>query len=38
MWDNGIADDPTTPINEHQMLIAFGDTFGADDMTGDTGG
>ncbi len=30
MWDNGIPpDDPTTPpINEHQVLIAFGDTFG----------
>ncbi|MET0475261.1 MAG: DUF4185 domain-containing protein [Mycobacterium sp.] len=29
MWDNGIADDPTTPQDEHQVLIAFGDTFGA---------
>ncbi len=29
MWDNGIPDDPTTPnINEHQVLIAVGDTFG----------
>jgi hypothetical protein len=27
MWDNGIADDPTTVVNEHQVLIAFGDTF-----------
>ena len=27
MWDNGIEDDPTTPVNEHQVLIAFGDTF-----------
>jgi hypothetical protein len=27
MWDNGIPDDPSTPINEHQVLIAFGDTF-----------
>ena len=27
MWDNGIADDPTTEVNEHQVLIAFGDTF-----------
>jgi hypothetical protein len=27
MWDNGIADDPTTAVNEHQVLIAFGDTF-----------
>ena len=34
MWDNGIADNPATPINEHQILIALGDTFGADNMTG----
>ncbi|WP_246182888.1 DUF4185 domain-containing protein [Mycolicibacterium grossiae] len=34
MWDNGIADDPTTPINEHQILMAFGDTFGGPNMTG----
>lgn len=34
MWDNGIADDPTTPINENQVLIAFGDTFGGPNMTG----
>lgn len=34
MWDNGIPDDPTTPINEHQILIALGDTFSADNMTG----
>ncbi len=29
MWDNGVTgDDPTTPIVEqHQVLIAFGDTF-----------
>jgi hypothetical protein len=27
MWDNGVADDPTTVVNEHQVLIAFGDTF-----------
>ncbi|MGE5698088.1 MAG: DUF4185 domain-containing protein [Candidatus Sericytochromatia bacterium] len=27
MWDNGIEDDPNTPVNEHQVLIAFGDTF-----------
>ncbi|MCT7658753.1 DUF4185 domain-containing protein [Mycobacterium deserti] len=28
MWDNGIADNPATPdVNEHQVLIAFGDTF-----------
>ena len=34
MWDNGIPDNPLTPINEHQILIAVGDTFGADNMTG----
>ena len=34
MWDNGIPDDPTTPINESQVLIAFGDTFGGPNMTG----
>jgi hypothetical protein len=29
MWDNGIPDDPATlDINEHQVLIAVGDTFG----------
>jgi hypothetical protein len=28
MWDNGIEDDPTTQVNEHQVLIALGDTFG----------
>jgi hypothetical protein len=29
IWDNGIPDDPSTPlINEHQVLMAFGDTFG----------
>ena len=29
MWDNGMVDDPLTPdVNEHQILIAFGDTFG----------
>ncbi|KUI28505.1 hypothetical protein AU196_08910 [Mycobacterium sp. IS-1742] len=27
VWDNGIKDDPTTAVNEHQVLIAFGDTF-----------
>jgi hypothetical protein len=27
MWDNGIPDDPTTAVNEHEVLIAFGDTF-----------
>ncbi|WP_370500032.1 DUF4185 domain-containing protein [Mycolicibacterium sp. jd] len=35
MWDNGMVDDPSTPdINEHQILIAVGDTFGAKGMTG----
>ena len=34
MWDNGIPDDPSTPINEHQVLVAFGDTFGGPNMTG----
>jgi hypothetical protein len=34
MWDNGIPDDPTTEINEHQILIALGDTFSADNMAG----
>ncbi|OBJ38120.1 hypothetical protein A5630_00120 [Mycolicibacterium mucogenicum] len=33
-WDNGIADDPNTPINEHQVLMAFGDTFSGPNMTG----
>ena len=28
IWDNGMVDDPATPYNEHQLLIAFGDTFG----------
>jgi hypothetical protein len=29
MWDNGIPDNPATlDINEHQVLIAIGDTFG----------
>jgi Domain of unknown function (DUF4185) len=35
MWDNGIPDDPTTPENEHQVLIAVGDTFSGPNMTGD---
>ncbi len=34
MWDNGIADNPATTINEHQILIALGDTFSADNMSG----
>ena len=28
IWDNGIPDNPNTLVNEHQVLIAFGDTFG----------
>ena len=29
MWDNGMVDNPaTTDVNEHQILMAFGDTFG----------
>jgi len=35
MWDNGIPDDPSTPYNEHQVLIAVGDTFSGANMTGD---
>ncbi|CAA0079758.1 Uncharacterised protein [Mycolicibacterium vanbaalenii] len=35
MWDNGIPDDPSTPdINENQVLIAVGDTFGSANMSG----
>ena len=34
MWDNGMVDDPNTPYNEHQVLIAVGDTFGSPNMTG----
>ncbi|MDR3664518.1 MAG: DUF4185 domain-containing protein [Mycobacterium sp.] len=34
MWDNGIADNPSTPIDEHQVLMAFGDTFSGPNMTG----
>jgi hypothetical protein len=34
MWDNGMVDDPSTPdINEHQILIAVGDTFSNAAMT-----
>lgn len=33
-WDNGMIDDPTTPYNEHQILMAFGDTFSGPNMTG----
>ena len=35
MWDNGIPDNPSTPYNEHQILIAVGDTFSGANMTGD---
>ncbi|MUL47724.1 DUF4185 domain-containing protein [Mycobacterium sp. CBMA293] len=33
MWDNGIANDPTTGA-VHQVLMAFGDTFSGPNMTG----
>jgi hypothetical protein len=37
MWDNGMVDDPLTPdVNEHQVLIAFGDTFGLGGMAAGT--
>jgi hypothetical protein len=35
MWDNGIPDNPATLTNEHQVLIAVGDTFSGANMTGD---
>ncbi|WP_293240415.1 DUF4185 domain-containing protein [Mycolicibacterium sp.] len=34
VWDNGMVDDPSTPYNEHQVLMAFGDTFSGANMTG----
>nr|MCH9729656.1 DUF4185 domain-containing protein [Actinomycetes bacterium] len=34
MWDNGIADDPATPQNENQVLIAVGDSYGGPNMSG----
>lgn len=34
MWDNGMVDDPETPWDEHQVLIAVGDTFGEANMKG----
>lgn len=34
MWDNGMVDDPSTPYNEHQVLIAVGDTFSGPNMSG----
>ena len=33
-WDNGMVDDPSTPYDEHQVLMAFGDTFSGANMTG----
>jgi hypothetical protein len=35
IWDNGMVDDPTTEFNEHQVLMAFGDTFGIRGYPGD---
>jgi hypothetical protein len=35
MWDNGMVDDPSTPYDEHQVLIAFGDTFGLRSVPGE---
>jgi hypothetical protein len=35
MWDNGMVDDPATPFIEHQILMAFGDTFGIRGYPGD---
>jgi hypothetical protein len=38
MWDNGMVDNPLTPdVNEHQVLIAFGDTFGLGGMASGNG-
>ncbi|MGA5462037.1 DUF4185 domain-containing protein [Mycobacterium sp. NPDC050041] len=37
MWDNGIRDNPLTPVNEHQVLVAFGDTFYGDNPVRQTG-
>ncbi|MGE2834329.1 DUF4185 domain-containing protein [Mycobacterium sp. SMC-4] len=34
MWDNGMVDDPSTPWNENQVLIAVGDTFSGPNMQG----
>ena len=35
MWDNGMVDNPaTTDVNEHQILMAFGDTFGIRGLPG----
>ena len=35
IWDNGMVDNPATPQNEHQVLMAFGDTFGIQGYPGD---
>ena len=35
IWDNGMVDDPATPFNEHQVLMAFGDTLGIRGYPGD---
>ncbi len=35
IWDNGMTDDPNTPYDEHQVLIAFGDTFGLRSVPGE---
>jgi hypothetical protein len=35
IWDNGMVDDPATEFNEHQVLMAFGDTFGIRGYPGD---
>jgi Domain of unknown function (DUF4185) len=35
IWDNGMVDNPATPFNEHQVLMAFGDTFGIRGYPGD---
>jgi Domain of unknown function (DUF4185) len=35
MWDNGMVDDPSTPFDEHQVLMAFGDTFGLRSVPGE---
>jgi hypothetical protein len=35
IWDNGMVDNPATEFNEHQVLMAFGDTFGIRGYPGD---
>lgn len=34
IWDNGMVDNPLTPHNERQVLMALGDTFSGPNMTG----